>query len=707
MMPQQAVRRIQLASLAAVVIAASPAGVSAEGGRISLRADLEYLYAEAETKAEKTTSDSEFSRLRQKYDVELQKEIFPFLEFRTGGIFELIDAGTAVDAWNHADGIFSRDETGSDETTSWLFAELNLDNPLYRAGTAYRRRKLELDSFSKRARLDSSGVPTREEFDSSSSVTREEFSGLFRWRPAGLPTFDLDVESVHAWNSDDTRDLTIDRVILENRYDYRDFSYDYTYTRNDTDDEIRQFGSLTQSHIGGMQYSADFFNDRLELTSAARLSYQLLEPRREGQIEEPTIPRGDEFYIEDDSDPEHSDPGDITEVNGRPLSDINIGVGNLNPLVAVGLDFGFPTAVDRVHVLPLPKADFDDLLATPGEIASVANGYEWRVFWSDDQETWNEIVEDVEAIYAVIEDRFEISFARVNGARFIKVVVNPQPDIPWEIRTAEIRAFTTFDVSPGMEIQDFDQNFNLGLRWAFSDRTDTSYEAFFRYRNTKPFDTTRLMLTNSISLRHLFSPKLVASARILRTDSTRTGRDDVVHHSYTASLRADHLDTFRQTLVYSGLHDDVGGGPSFANSLFLRTDADFYAGWSSNLDLGFSWERPVDGGDFTSSTLRIGTKLDPHPRLNFAIDYRFTLNTETGEPSWIDQNARFQGFWVPIRTLSFFAAVRLRYRERESGGLKVSQDYSVNWAPFPDGLLRLSLGYNQSVVQPGKDRIGR
>jgi hypothetical protein len=133
------------------------------------------------------------------------------------------------------------------------------------------------------------------------------------------------------------------------------------------------------------------------------------------------------------------------------------------------------------------------------------------------------------------------------------------------------------------------------------------------------------------------------------------------------------------------------------NSVFLRTNADLYKGWSSNLDLGYSSKRPIEGGTLNTSTLRVSTDVDPNRTLKFVADYRFAWNTETGEPSFIDHNARFQGFWVPLRALSFFAAVRLRYRERDNEGLNVAQDYSVNWAPFPDGLLRFSLGYNRTV----------
>jgi hypothetical protein len=303
----------------------------------------------------------------------------------------------------------------------------------------------------------------------------------------------------------------------------------------------------------------------------------------------------------------------------------------------------------------------------------------------------------VQARYTVIENRFEITFTRVNGARFIKVVTDPQPDAPGEIRTFEIRAFTTLAVSPGMKLEDFDQNFNLGLRWIISENTEASYEGLFRYRDAKAFDITRKTLTNSIALRHYFRPNVIGNARFLRTDDQVTSRDDLVHYSYTTSLRVDYFETLNQTLIYSGFHDDAGDGTNYSNSIFLRTNADLYEGWSSNLDLGFTARHPIEGGDLTSSTFRISTDIDPNPKLNFALDYRFSWNTKTGESSWLDQNARFQGFWVPVRTLTLFAAVGLRDRGREEDGLQVAQDYSVNWSPFPDGLLRFSLSYNRTV----------
>jgi hypothetical protein len=674
MMFQQGARGIQLAALTALVIASDPASVMAENGRINARLEAEYLYSDIENKDENTgeKTDSDLSRLKQKYDIELQKELFPFLEFRTGGLFEWITVSTTTEQLDPT----LPEKQSSDERTSRLFAELNLNNPLYTASTSYRRRFFEFDP----------------RFFEKTEIDREEFIGLFRWQPVGFPTFDLDIGKIRIWDEADTVDRDDDRIFFKTRYAYKDVSTDYTYTRNDSKEKIEDTGSLTQIHNGGARYTSDFFDKRVELSAAARLNYQILEPHGGGVIDRPTSPGGAQFFSADD--PGTFAPlGTYTPVGpGDPLTTINIGRNGEDHEVSVGLAFGLPTELNKVYILPL--VDPND--ATPAEIASMPNGYVWRVFWSDDQENWTELAV-VGDRYTVIDNRFEITFARVDGARFIKVVTTPQTDAPGEIRTSEIRAFTTLAVSPGMKIEDLDQNFNLGLRWLVSEKTEASYEGSFRYRDAKAFDTTRETLTNSVSVTHDFRPNIFGTARVLRTDDKATGRNDLVHHSYSTSLRVDYFETLNQTLIYSGFHDDAGDGTTYSNSIFLRTNADLYEGWNSNADLGFTARRPIEGGDLTSSALRISTDIDPNSKLNFVLDYRFSWNTQTGESSWIDQNARFQGFWVPVQTLTLFAAVGLRDRGREDDGLQVAQDYSVNWSPFPDGLLRFSLSYNRNV----------
>jgi hypothetical protein len=586
--------------------------------------------------------------------VELQKELFPFLDFRTGGLFEFIDASSNTE----------ESDTDFDETTKTYFAELNLDTPLYTAGTAYRRRELN-DSLTQK-------------------LSREEFTGLFRWRPVGFPLFDLDVDSTRTWNRDKTVDRNVDRLLFKSRYHYKGLAYDYSYTRNDSEEKFEDTGSLDQRHNAGVEYETDFFSDRLQLTGSSKTIYQTQKPHSDTDIERPASPPGIKFVCTNDLDPNTcADPDAV----------INIGMGGSIPPVSVGLSFGFPTEVNKVHVL---------LDAEESVVAAVAGLYDWTVSWSDDTDpdlaTWNSFTEPaVRATYNILENRFEITFPRVDGARLIKVATFPEETAAGPILITGIRAFTTLFVSRGTEVEDFDQTVNLGLRWAVSDKTEASYEGYFRYRDTQPFDITRKALSNSVSLRHAFSPIFVATARALRSDSTETNRSDTTSHSYSASLTANYLDTLRQTLVYSGNHDEIRDGSSYANSVFLRTNADLYQGWSSNLDLGYSSRHRIEGGNVNSSIFRVSTNLDPNPRLRFVIDYRLSWNSQPGEPSWLDQSSRFQGFWVPVRTLSLFAAVRLAHNERNKEGLQVTQNYSIDWAPFPDGLLRFSLGYNRSV----------
>jgi len=657
-------------------VALSPSVALAEGDLLRLQADLEFIYSLIDTEADATgeETDTEFTYFKRQYDIEIQKELYPYLTVRGGGLFELIDSETDTDGT----------QTGFNQTTSRLFGEINLDNPLYTLGGAYRRREFEFnpDNFA------------------TTRIFRDEYAGLLQWRPVGFPTVDLDFNHFHTWDDADTRDQTVDLLVLKTRYDYEDFASDYTYTRNDQDESITDFGSLTQIHNGGLRYTRDFLQDRLEVTGAARFNYEALEPLAEGLVELPTTSPGSAFFLLDDSD-----PTTLTDVDAaNPLTTVNIGAGAPLIPVGIGLDFGAPTEVDRIRVAPLVDQQ-DPTLASPGEIAALANTFMWSVFTSDDQVNWVEqMISSV--IYDVFENRWEITLASTADTPYIKVVTTPLPAATGEIRIREIRALTTEDVEPGETLENFTQTYNLGIRWQVTDRTRTFYESFLRIREDKPFDRKKTTLTNGFTVQHDFNPIFYGDARVLRTDTFDTFRTDSVRHTYSASLIADWYPTLNQRLVYSGEHDEEGGSTGYSNSIILRTNADVYRGWGANLDLGYTTKNPIFGPDSTSTILRLSTNIAPNERLNFTVDYLGSWDTESDRGSSLNHLARFQMFWVPLRTLSLYGSVALRDEERDLEGLKVSQDYSINWAPFPDGALNFNLAYNQNIdTQDRESRI--
>ena len=674
MMPELIAAHIRTGLVVLLVIAALPTAVRAEGTRLRLMADVEYLYSDIDTEDNETgeKTNSIYSYFRQKYNLDFFRELYPYLEFRAGGLFELIDSSTKTDD----------SDSGYKQQSTWLFSELNLNNPLYTGGLSYRRREFEFDPDS---------LP-------ATTVHREEYTGLFRWTPVGLPLFNFDYSRYRTWDDDESRDLLTNRYVLKSRYSYQDLSYDYTYTRFDSDERLRDYGELNQLHDGGIRYSHSFFGDRLVASGGVKLKYQTVEPRNEGSIEQPATPRGTEFYLLDDNDASTLQAVDAA----NPLTAVNIGQ-NAPPgtPVAVGLDFGMPTDVDTLHVVPLEDAQ-DPLLASPGQIAAVANMFEWTVFSSDDQVTWNPHIVSG-ATYDVFENRFEISFTPPALAPYIKVVTTPVTTAPGEIRIAAVAAFETLPLADGEVVEDAEQIVNLGLRWAVTDATTAAYDGYFRHRTVEPFASRRTTLSNGLTLSHIFSPRFFGNARLLRTDTSEANRDDSVDHSYSASLRADYFDTLHQTFVYSGRHSDRDGDVSYSNGVFLRTDADLYQGWSANLDVGYSLLHPREEPDSGIATMRVATNVIPNPTLNFSVDYLISVNNEKGRSTRIDQNARFQGIWVPLRTLSFFASVRLRHKKTEDEGLKIAQDYSVNWAPFPDGTLNLSFSYNDNIDTEGNE----
>ena len=362
----------------------------AEGGEIRIQADLEYIYSDIETEERDTGEkiDTTFSYFKQKYNIDIQKEIYPYLYFRGGGFFELIDSTTDEEG----------SKTGFDETNRPSLGRTQSAEPAVQGFGSLSQEEFQVRS---------------ERLSPQRVFLAKNYSGFWKWTPVGFPTIDLEFNRFHTWDDDDNRDSVFNLYVAKSRYDYRDFSADYTYTRSDLDQSMNAIGeildpgglpadegnqgqrtinqgSLTQIHNGGLRYSTDLFDDRLKVIGRARVNYDRLEPSGTGPVRPPTISPGAPFFLLDDSD-----PSTLTVVDAaNPLGTVNIGRNAPLDPVAVGLDFGTPTEVDTIHVMPVENL-LDPALASPGEIASVAGSFDWRVFISDDQLTWTEQVVDL------------------------------------------------------------------------------------------------------------------------------------------------------------------------------------------------------------------------------------------------------------------------------------------------------------------------
>jgi hypothetical protein len=182
---------------------------------------------------------------------------------------------------------------------------------------------------------------------------------------------------------------------------------------------------------------------------------------------------------------------------------------------------------------------------------------------------------------------------------------------------------------------------------------------------------------------------------------TRKPEDnDGVQNNFVAALRADHLDTFYQTLTYSALYTRDDDASEHTHSLWVRNNADLHPDWSVNLDFGFARNSPAEGETANGAIIRFISNLRPNRRANVYWEYRISWTKEKHQGTRRQQRLDLRGFLVPTEVLSLVA--NIQYNDDGENDHKLSQDYSVRWAPFPEGDLDLSVTYRRFENREGR-----
>lgn len=648
----------------------------AEG--INLLADLEYQQAKSTVTSVETNvaHDSDSVRLSQLYFVDIMKEFSETLIFRAGGNFERDDTDTTYDG--------ARTESSSRSTQP--FAELNLTNPLYNLGTAYREVERE-------ETISAGEAPIRNFLEAQTAV--------FNWKPTELPRLSMNYTRTRAHDEPLTTDAENRLFSLSSRYDYQHFLADYQYSRQEDSERLHDTGSETISSNGGLRYSQRFIDNRLATSGSVRLSQTAIQFSGTGTNRLRTTSLGSLYYLLDDLEPTGNTNGDFTSVDAsHPLTDVNIGRNGVLRQVSAGMDFGNDTELDTVYVLIQEDSQNPDL-ATPSQISSVSQQLHWQVFVSDDQEVWSERT-ITSAKYNIFDNRFEIAFAPGADTRFVKVVTTPLSLLaPGEIRLADLQAYTTVSGTSGQRLTTKDQNYNFGMHWKVSDKTSSGYDMYYRTAEAQPEGSSKTALTHSAYLRHVFTPIFLANTRVLRSETNQSNKGKEVAHTLTAALTGNYLDTFSQSLTYSGVTSTADQGDSTSHSLFVRHRADLYEGWSATVDCGRSWKDSEEEGKDTNRFIRTGTSLIPNKNMHFNLNYQVAWGTSSARQDSQRQSGNLQGFWVPLPTLSVLAELHFNDLKGETVDSTVSQSYTVGWSPFADGDLQFNVAFHQGQNTEG------
>ena len=589
-----------------------------------------YLSSDTKTKIKATGQGihSEFYGFNQRYNLDLSKTIFPYLTFQTGSLFE----------WNNTTSKTEGTKFDTEERLLQPFVGLSLTNPLWLGGINYRRTEI---------REDLTDLPTTENI-------RDEVNGNLVWQPAELPVFKMYYTLNHSYNHPKTLDQVEKLFVSDTTYTaWGKLYFEHIYTRQDREDRLANLDTLEQTQFGKIEYTDNFFRDRLFLNTTYRIRYNSIEFPANATVQSP-LQRFQGLSSLDDTPGEGALEVNAALIDGNLFASagINIGTaGDQTQAANIGVDLGVDVDVDQITIW------VDRRLS-----ASVANSFSWEVYTSPDNtdtSTWTLVATVSPAPFGVFENRFDISFSSVK-TRFIKVVTDAlSPTIPGSadftnIFVTELEAFTTRSGLLGSnKSETVDHNYDLNLVARLTDKTRLGYNFEYLFLDREAPAEDRSQMTNNIYVNHAFNEIFSSHVRLQRTD-TKEGDEDMIDYTYGASIRGAYLPTFNQTLAFSGENTKEDQGSTYNYSVFLRNNAILYRGWSAFADLGYSWNLDLNDMRNSGTNVRLGTNLIPNDVINCNVTYRFsktkTRNDQTTESSTSELD--FELFLTPAAAVS-------------------------------------------------------
>ncbi len=649
-------------------------------GTLSLADDVrgyvEFVASRLETRREiagDTAVENETEALFQRFNLVLDRRLYPNLRMRTGGLFERIASNFAEDQ-------------GNDSTLTKLrpYFNLTLRTPLYVAELGYDRNE------------------DRRETDGSSSSTevRETYSASLGVSPDALPRIRLDYFGTRSFDEARLfRDSSEDRLQLSSEYEpFKQLRLTYRGTLADRTNKLDGNEVRESTHTASVSHDDTFWEERVQVNSDYRVTYRSTETTTSGAGElRFNVPRLSGFSSLDD-DPELGIP------------DPNPALVDGNRNVSAGIDLGLPGVGDddRPRNLGLDLAtetELNTLLVwidrdLPPDIVTT---FVWDVYVSDDRDEWVFHERANFAGFGPFLTRFEIEFTNV-FTRYVKLVVSPlaatapfAADYP-NILVTELQAEL---VRQAGEIERKNSGtshlLNVDLRTRVVDSPAVHHElTYFLTKN--PDRPTSYSLTNGLSLNHRINPVYAVSSRVAQ-ELDRSGRQSRDTLLYSASLSASAIASLRQRLVVSG-RNESGDDSRKSLSVFLSNIVRLYRGIDLSVNVGKSTTELDSGRTSDGDEINATATLVPHRRMTVNVTYRDREDESSGGEligtrTTSVESGQVSVAYNPFATLYLFGSQRVERRTELPR--RTLSTYSVNWTPFPEGTLQLGIRYSETL----------
>jgi hypothetical protein len=647
--------------------------------RIQLTDDVTNAKLTDKESGEVTSTDN--NRLDQLYNLDIARQLYPNLSLRGGVTAQLSDGR------NKSEGTTTL--SGSDMLHP--FVDLNLATPIFTTGLGYEETELTQTGTGRATTVNS----------------QDRMHGLFLWEPVDFPRVNLNYTSNHRYDDADTIDQRNDDLALSIRYDWQHIFTNYSYIQGKTDNLITGLQGQRDFHDGRINFNRQLTKD-LNLSCGYRANYGTEVWFGSGeQFLAPLFVGGTKgFYLLDDFTidkwDERSDGPFLVDGVKSGSSAINLGTnGDETKDVSFGLDFVFAAEISAVRVW------------VDRDASAVVNALQPRLYTSIDQVIWTpqpmaQYIQDIDNHY------FEFTISSPSSARYIRVETTPLTTVQDQLGRFPdlyVTEVEVFSLEAGdLTRRSFDNSADMGLLWRLDPKTTMGYNVFYHAQRA---DTDMQMqrttaLSQTVNLNRFINRIFSGSVRGSR-DERQTATQENRDYSYGAGLAAGWLDTFRQSLSYSGStsetvritgNNDRTQEINRSNSVLLRNVAQLYRGWSANVDLGYTLNIPWEGGKRTTKMFRVGSSIMPNPKLTVNTAYTYSVSN-SDLPTTEDERGELSVAFSPSTAISMFS--RFTVIDPSNTPKKVYQEYSIDWSPFPDGAVQLFLAYHENLTNEGDE----
>ncbi len=638
---------------------------------------LEYNYAISDTDSVDAGGQSSRARsdsLSQQYNISLDKRLYPNLRLLASGIFKRTDAST------ESNGV----ENDTTTTTLRPFINLNLRTPLYQADAAYSRN----EEKAKR-----SGA-------SSLTTLRELSLATFSWKPDRLPDFKLQYSRDHLYDKDRLSvDTVTDQYQLTSNYrPVEPLVLYYQGTLRNSEDRLSGTSTKEMGHNGRVNYTNSWWRRRITLGMDYNIRNRGIETETtgSGEVGVQVFPFSGLSALSDT--PENvsllSNPAMVDGIVSAGTG-INLGLplpGGDARLRNMGMDFLVATEINTLYVW------------VDRDVAQVADTFSWRIYTSSDNQNWELRQTVFPAIYSTTFNRFEIRFSNVNS-RYVKVATSPLtsaipfassfPDILVTELQSEIRR-------PASEVAGKQtstlQTGTADFRAVLLESLRLTYELTYFFTKSDPGELT-YTLSNGLSFFRQFNKVFSGTGRVaFENGRDQTGNRDAL--LFTASISAVPVQTLSHSLTFSGKEETAVGKKTSEVSILLYNIAKLYEGIDANLSGGISFKEDETGGKNRSTQVNAGATFVPNRKMTFTLLYNGSESVASGgdlpgETTTYTRTGEADLSVTPVPTVYLFGSYRVE-RSNSSPGRNIL-NYSLNWAPFPDGTLHLTFYYNETV----------